>query len=558
MHDRFNGMGEVFFALCKGIDTPVSLAQWLRFKYRDHIGIAEKAVRPGDYLSADAFRMDYLVTEFLSKWKGLQTGVDLEAKALSKFTQAEVVCQESNRRIRALRVAVDPATDGIFLAAQRKIARVLGRFSLFCFDGDERWGPHATLDISRRRAAIDTKMCELPITVTRTALPFLKRAIERDLHWSAAILGVIPEGPFSLMPGTFEVVEHCRVETVPKNAKTHRVIAVEPRGNGFLQKGVGAYIRRQLRKVGIDLNDQTRNQEAAKAAFEKRLATVDLSMASDTVCREIVYDLLPFEWASYLDDLRSKWAVLPDGSRVRLEKFSSMGNGFTFELESLIFWAIARAVVDQRDSTGTVLVYGDDIVVPQEDVSALKLCLSRAGFLMNSEKTHLGETPFFESCGKHYFGGSDVTPCYQKEVLDDDREVVRLGNRLIRFALRSGFGDVLDARIESAWLASRRLAPSMSAFCIPLGSEGDDGWVLPRSSWPLGVQYDRNFGYRCQVTSSPSKTFPGYEAALLAYSLRQRGQASACYGNVSFPDADRVIPVHRWVTPSREFGVDWT
>lgn len=558
MHQGSNLMGEVFFALCKGIDTPVSLAQWLRFKYCDHIGIAEKAISPGDYLSAHAFRVDYLVTEFLSKWKGLETGIDLEAKALSKFTQAEDRCRESNNRLKALRLAVDPATDGIFLAAQRKIARLLGPFSLFCFDGDERWGPHACLDISRRRAAIDTKMCELPFTVTRKALPFFKRAIERDLHWSAAILGITPEGPFSLVQSCFTVVEHCRIETVPKNAKTHRVIAVEPRGNGFLQKAVGAYMRRQLRRVGINLNDQEPNQRAAHAAFADGLATIDLSSASDTVCLEVVYDLLPFEWASYLDDLRSKKAAMPDGSITTLQKFSSMGNGFTFELESVIFWAIARAVVDEYDDRKVALVYGDDIVVPQECVPLLIACLTRAGFLVNGEKSHVGATAFFESCGKHYFGGHDVTPIYQKEVLtEDDREIVRLGNRIIRYALRNGIDGCIDGTYESSWMAVRR-SGALPAFCIPLGSQGDDGWVLPRSSWPLGVQYDRNLGYRCVITTDQTRTLPGVESALLAYALRTGPQETSCRGDVQFPVDACIVTGHRWVMPTREFGSEWT
>ena len=98
--------GEVFFALCKSIDSPVSLGAWLRFKH-NQLALAEMEINPGDYLDSDSFAADYLVVSFLSKWKGLDTGLDLASEAMKRLISSEVQCAESNRRIREFRKAGD-------------------------------------------------------------------------------------------------------------------------------------------------------------------------------------------------------------------------------------------------------------------------------------------------------------------------------------------------------------------------------------------------------------------------------------------------------------------
>jgi hypothetical protein len=375
MQQGFNPIGEVFFALCKTVDTPIALGAWLRFRHRCHDDLASLDIRPSDYTSAASFRDDYLIVSFLRKWKGLATTFDKEAAALQSFTLSEDRCRETNRRLRAFEIAPTSALHQVFHLAQRKISKLLGPFSMFCVSESYGWGPGATVEIPRRRAFLDTKMCELPITVSRTAAAWLRAEIESDRNWLGVILGHEPEGPVCLCKEVFEITDECKVTTVPKSAKTDRTIAIEPRGNSFLQKGIGGYFRDRLLKAGQDLSDQRRNQELARQAFSQNLATLDLKAASDTVSTELVYQLLPLEWASAMDALRSRWAVMPDGTRVRLEKFSSMGNGFTFELESLIFWALAQACSDLT-SRGIVSIYGDDLIVDRASVDLLKETLS--------------------------------------------------------------------------------------------------------------------------------------------------------------------------------------
>jgi hypothetical protein len=205
----------------------------------------------------------------------------------------------------------------------------------------------------------------------------------------------------------------------------------------YVQKGLGTAIRRRLRKVGIDLDDQTLNQNHAReGSISGDRATIDLSMASDTISYEIVRLLLPPDWLLALEQCRSPVGVLPSGDKVVYRKFSSMGNGYTFELESLIFWALTWAVTFLHDGDMSLIgVYGDDLIVDTNVVQPLTDVLSYCGFTTNVSKTHI-DGPFRESCGKHYFNGIDVTPFFVKKPVDNLSELFKFHNRLYRWRNR--------------------------------------------------------------------------------------------------------------------------
>jgi hypothetical protein len=262
---------------------------------------------------------------------------------------------------------------------------------------------------------------------------------------------------------SFLVFDGNKVQCVPKNWKTDRTIAIEPTMNMYVQKGIGNVLRRRLKRVAVDLDDQTTNQRhALEGSILNDRATLDLSMASDTVSTEIVYQLLPPDWLSALEQCRSPMGVLPSGKKIVYRKFSSMGNGYTFELESLIFWALAWAVTFLHDGDMSLLgVYGDDLVIDSNVADQLKDVLSYAGFTINDSKSFV-KGPFRESCGKHYFNGIDVTPFYIKKPVDSLAELFKLHNRLYRWATRMGTSlSQSDKDVLSDALASiRQYAPA--------------------------------------------------------------------------------------------------
>jgi len=552
MHSRYPEMSRIFKALCKAVNSPVSLKAWLLFCNHEHVQLSEMRVDPSNYTSAVTFRKDYLITSYLRKWVGLETGIDLERVAFQKFETSEILCKNSNLRLLESRRGISKCpVSGIIYRAQRKIASLLGPFSMFKCE-EYGWGPGATHELSRARAFPDTKLSEVPISVTAKALNVSRDTISRDLHWSAVVLNISPcdlLGDFCFLPSIFSVVGGCRMAFVPKDSTTHRTIAIEPRMNSFLQKGVGSYFRKMLKRVGINLDDQEPNQIGAFRAYSEKLATLDLKAASDSVSRELGSELLPVEWAMYLDDIRSHVFSL-DGEEIRLHKFSSMGNGFTFELESLIFWGLAASVVDDIEPGGDILVYGDDIILPRSCASKLVEVLEWCGFVINLDKSYTSGN-FFESCGKHYFEGQDVTPIYQKELIVDLRSSIRAFNRLTRYAEKYS----RDGRMSHLTRAACKTFPAFDAGApfIPLGTEGDDGYLLTGDEFPITTQ-NPNFGLACKVVRPDMNRFPAHESALLALTLRFGCETLTPYLGTLGREGSFVSYSSRWVMPTGTFG----
>lgn len=237
--------------------------------------------------------------------------------------------------------------------------------------------------------------------------------------------------------------------TVPKNTEIDRCACKEPDLNMYLQRGYGAAIRRHLKRVGIDLNDQSRNRDLARYGSESgTLATLDLSSASDSISSELVYQFLPDIWFTTLNALRSPITVI-DGEEHVNEMFSSMGNGFTFELESLLFYCISRAVAFHLGIPGVISVYGDDIIIPSDIADDLTFVLGVLGFEVNTKKS-FSKGPFRESCGGHYWNGLDITPFYVKAPLKRLTDLIRVLNQLRRWATTEGLM-ILDPRIWELW-----------------------------------------------------------------------------------------------------------
>jgi len=244
--------------------------------------------------------------------------------------------------------------------------------------------------------------------------------------------------------------------TVPKNSDIDRVAAKEPDLNMFLQKAFGNQIRTCLKRAGVDLNDQTHNQELARiGSITGSLMTVDLSSASDSVTYELVKRVLPSDWFYYLDLVRSKTTLVDDCVHVN-EMFSSMGNGFTFELESLIFLAITQAVAYFRGIRGQISVYGDDIIAPSELNLDLTSALAFCGFRLNESKSFWTGS-FRESCGAHWYGGRDVSPFYIRKPFSTISDLILTLNQLVEWASR--VISVVDPRYEGLFWKYAKLVP---------------------------------------------------------------------------------------------------
>jgi hypothetical protein len=297
------------------------------------------------------------------------------------------------------------------------------------------------------------------------------------------------------------IVPGNRFTTVPKTAKKRRGICIEPDLNVFGQLGIGAEIRTSLKKrLGIDLDTQEWNRFLAEKSFEWHLATIDLSQASDTIARSVVEELLPPDWATLLGLFRSPSTFIDDGW-VALEKWSSMGNGYTFELETLIFSSILLAVLRLEEAEGAwahCAVYGDDIICPRVHAKAVVEALEDFGFKVNGKKSHLAGD-FFESCGTDWFQAQPVRPFFCSRNESDSGVIpyeLQLANALRLYANRRNRGDGCDVRFHGVWSWLTRKIPREWRHYVPV-SLGDCGILADEAdcTGKLPADVDKNGVY---------------------------------------------------------------
>jgi hypothetical protein len=379
-------------------------------------------------------QQDYLyyrqVRALVEKQDFLDLGYDRKAEAVSKFRLAEEKCRETNTRLWEKRPERDVA--GILHTAQRIIASVLGDVPSL-EELSFLFGPGASTNVVGRVASFRTKLAA-PMQCSNSLVSLLGDFLLEFPQWCDTVAERHSTDPETgLLSWTVAVeVRPARLGFVPKTSKTDRTICVEPSLNALGQKGIGSYMKKRLGLYGVNLRDQRRNQRmACEGSVSGNFATIDLSSASDTVSYALVMSLLPMDWFVLLDQFRSE-SVEFEGELVELEKFSSMGNAYTFELESLIFYSLALSVCDYLNLLGKpvfaedgslnkefpLTVYGDDIIVPTGSFDLLGRTLTWCGFELNSKKSFCYGY-FRESCGADWLFGFDVRPWYLKNEVSE-------------------------------------------------------------------------------------------------------------------------------------------
>jgi hypothetical protein len=239
-----------------------------------------------------------------------------------------------------------------------------------------------------------------------------------------------------------EPIEWCdheatsRMVAVPKTFKAPRLIAAEPSENLWCQQNLWHYFKHRsadsLVGTFVRFSDQSQNQDLCRrGSVDSSLATVDLSAASDRVSCDVVGAMFRSNprLVAALRATRTRQVKMLDGSIHRLRKFSTMGSVCTFPVESLIFLTVALSAHFIRSGEkvtsksiarlkGNVTVFGDDIILPKEDLEGLRSLLKALRFKINEGKTY-GTGMFRESCGVDAFQGTEVTPVYMR-TLDRD------------------------------------------------------------------------------------------------------------------------------------------
>lgn len=458
------------------------------------------------------FRDEFLQREVVRKFPGFDLGVDTRKAAMTSFFEDEQLNAETNHRLHTLPLE-NPGVGQIISSASRKVARVLGRWSWDRFEEGLRYGPGATTSLKRDTSGIRWKL-QLTPHCSSSALPLWKAVLLTRPFW--ADWQVSRE----TNEGSWRVHDCDQLLVVPKNALTGRTIGKGPDANVMMQLAVGYCLRRKLYMAGVNLNDQTINQRRALAgSVSASYATVDLKSASNSVTTALVWqmvgnhshDFVDPRWYLVMDALRTERVMLGGKSVHVYQLFSCMGNGFTFELESLLFWALARATCEFLGIDPDVTVYGDDLVVPNDAVDLMEEVFGWCGLRFNRNKTFSNkEGPLFrESCGKCYYNGVDVTAFYVDKPITTASDIFVLANNIKRWARIDPATGLtgLDGRLHVVWdWVVSHLRSRSKKFLIPFGDE-DDGLITDYDQALVSPNY--------QTDTVPRPTFLWFNPRVL-------------------------------------------
>lgn len=266
--------------------------------------------------------------------------------------------------------------------------------------------------------------------------------------------------------------------TVPKNAEISRTCCTEPLLNMLMQKALGTFTEmRAEAKLGINLARQPDlNRELARrGSIDGSFGTTDQSSASDSISVSLCEWACPPCYVKWLMRFRSPHVLFPDGHEEALNMISTMGNGFTFPLETVLFACAIRAAYISKGvkpyfsgPRQNCSVFGDDVIVREDCFVATNALLERLGFTVNVSKSfNVGS--FRESCGFDYWNGRNVRPVFV-ESLETPQDVYSAFNRLAR------------------WSAENRLPIGRTLFAIsrmarflpvPFSEADDVGFKVP-------------------------------------------------------------------------------
>lgn len=485
-------VSELALKLLEGLGNTRALTVAILVRYGEWDTLSTLKCDPAVYCDAAEYAKSAAATSFLRKCEDLPTSFDRRQVAIDNWWKGERSCFKSNERLAPYLNRVE---GGLILADDdfRCDARLLEFFrnvrkTILNWIGPSphaltrgRFGPGSTYSDKEPLTTVPDKMSIHP-SLTRNSIWYLPQWL--GTQWGAHCASKLRSPVF---------VRGNRFSTAPKDATKFRAIAAEPSINVFYQLGLGSELRQAMKRIGVrpsskkygwgvDLNhsQEIHKRVACEASRDGRMATLDLSNASDSVCYNLVKLCMPRLWFQALEALRSPMTQFPEKGRpngrwVRLEKFSSMGNGFTFELETLLFLAISQVALESEGFhplvSKHVYVYGDDIIVPTAGVKVVIGALRFCGFELNSDKSFT-QGDFRESCGGDYFSGQPVRPFFLKEQPYEPQHwiVIANGLRALSASLASPCG---FAMVQRAWFHCLDMLPRAVRSCRGPTTFGD-------------------------------------------------------------------------------------
>lgn len=467
----------------------------------DRSGSPPDPLYPG--ASADSVVRAMMAKSFLRKLSD-EEAVDAKQLCLNKFLEANSLCRTWQLDCSG---SWDEELFGTFKQVLDDFLHPGGEFlvhSWFDLLRSGRAGPGASLGANGED--FFTKFFASKITTTSSELYELYNEwcawfpILRD----AEISRVLTHGAYSITPSS-------SMSFVRKTRNIARSICTEPSLNMYYQLGLGAILERRLEEffgISMALQQERNRNLACRGSLDASLVTIDLESASDSISLGLCNMVLPESLLEILYKLRSARCRV-NGQEVHLEMMSTMGNGFTFPLQTLIFSSVVVACGTHRfgrnwlNRADSVVpkwgVFGDDIICPQEIARDVCRLLRLLGFRINSDKSFF-EGPFRESCGGDFYRGVNTRGIYLKSLRTIQDRYVAI-NLMNEWSARTG---ILLPR------AVGYLKDSVPWFATPAHEALDAGIRVPSPmTLGTGVYHSRKqrYLYRCYEVVTPCLSF---------------------------------------------------
>jgi len=424
---------------------------------------------------------------------------DASLVALTKFVTSNTMCERYKLKVESSwdDELVGLVKDEIYKCWNKEGFPVLSTYDELFAECDV--GPGSS--VGANGADFYTKLFSSPLCATST---LLYRAYSSTIRYRPRWFSSELHRSDTYGPPT--IVEGNRLSFVRKSNETDRTICIEPALNMLFQLGLGGHIRKRLLEVyHIDISNQqyVNRRLALLGSRHDSFATIDLTSASDTISISLLREILPRDFLSWLLQLRSPSCKLPSGDLLELHMISSMGNGFTFPLQTLIFSACVAAVYRQlgitrsdgrkRDHFGRSVernwgVFGDDIIVEAKAYNRIIHLLRLFGFTPNAAKSFC-EGPFRESCGVDAFKGIDIRPVFLSK-LDRPHDRYIAINTLIRWSSKHGIPLPLTLSV---------LVKSVPGVFVPPCESDDAGIHVPLSLAKYTRDKNGSYRYRAWV-----------------------------------------------------------
>lgn len=379
------------------VNTPKSLALAISYRYGEYktLDLDLLSCDPNTYFNAMDYKRDSQAVALFKKSTYLEEQCDLEAESVANFLSLEKELAQFNSSSRT------SYYNSIIFLSRRIMQNLLGPVP----EMEElkvSFTSGATFSLRANKATMAVKLSSR-LDVTTHAQPYLLRLLAANEKLFRAY-----------QDKKIITVKGNSLSSVPKDFRKKRLICKEPLGNMLLQRSFGLHIKARLKRIGIYIETGQSDHRALLRHDSDAFSTIDQSDASDRISVALVRDILPLDWFHTLNRIRSRNTLIGDKWH-ELEKFMTQGNGFTFELETALFYCIAQAMHIYEHGRKTVVsVYGDDMIVPVHHGKCVVDNLNTFGLKVNTEKSYV-DTAFKESCGFDILEGSEVRPYYLKE-----------------------------------------------------------------------------------------------------------------------------------------------